>query len=399
MGGIVAANELRRRLPGSHRIVLVEKNTRHAFPPSFVWIMTGTRRAAQVMRPLRSLVHPGVQIVQAEARVLDLEGQRIAADGVSLAYDYLIVALGAELNSDLIPGLSEAAHTFYSLSGALRLRETLETFSGGRVAVVVTRSPYKCPGAPHEAAMLLHELFRRRGLRDKVDLHVFTPEPQPMPDVGPVLGQALRGLLEERGINFHPLHKLLAVNPKTRELVFEGMAPVRYDLAVVVPPHCGPRLTQECGLADATGWVPVDPATLATPHERVFAVGDVTVLPTPGRWQPEVPLFLPKGGVFAHGQGQVVARRIAAEIAGEVPWDVFRGKGFCVVDAGQRRAVAATADFFGVPAPKIRLHRTARVWHCGKVLFEQWWLTPLGLRRETLRLVLSLGCGRLGLEM
>ncbi len=399
VGGIVAANELRRRLPAVHRIVLVEKNAQHAFSPSFVWVMTGARRPAQIMRPLRALVPPGVEIVQAEARALDLDHQRVAADGISLAYDYLIVALGAELNGNLIPGLSEAADTFYSLSGALRLRQTLESFSGGRVAVVVTRSPYKCPGAPHEAAMLLHELFRRRGLRGKVDLHIFTPEPQPMPDVGPALGQALRGLLAERNIGFHPLHKLVAVNPGSRELVFEEAPSVPYDLVLVVPPHCGPRLTQQAGLADDSGWVPVDPATLATRHERVFAIGDVTALQTPGRWHPEVPLFLPKGGVFAHGQGQIVARRLAAEIAGATPRHVFRGRGFCVVDAGQRRAVAATADFFGVPSPKIRLHQAARVWHCGKVLFEQWWLAPLGFRREILRLMLSLGCGRLGLEM
>ena len=164
--------------------------------------------------------------------------------------------------------------------------------------------------------MLLGDYFRRRGLRGKVDLHLFTPEPQAMPVAGPELGAAVSGMLESRGIAFHPSHKLTAVHPEARELVFDGKPAARYDLLVAIPPHRGPRLVREAGLTNEAGWVPVDRRTLATPRERVYAIGDVTAIPVPGRWKPDVPLMLPKAGVFAHEHARVVAQRIAAEIAG-----------------------------------------------------------------------------------
>lgn len=399
VGGLVTAAELHRRLPRGHRVVVVEQYATHAFAPSFTWVMNGFRRPEQVMQPVRRLLHCGVELVQAKVLGIEPAKRQVATDGPTLGYDYLVIALGSELDGESIPGLKEAAHSFYSLEGARRLREALPKFTGGKVAVVICRSPYKCPGAPHEGAMLLDAYFRQRGLRDRVDLQIYSCEPQPMPDTGPQMGQALLHLLGKRDIGFHPRHRLVAVDAARRELCFQDKPPVPYDLLVAVPPHCGPPLLREAGLADASGWVPVDRTTLSTDHEGVYAVGDATALATPGRWKPELPLFLPKGGVFAHGQGLIVARRIAGDLTGQDGHATFKGHGFCVVDTGDHRAVAATADFFGEPTPKIRLHPTARAWHCGKVLFERWWLTPPGLRRSLLRMVLSVGCGRLGLEM
>jgi sulfide:quinone oxidoreductase len=399
VGGQIAANELRRHLPAPHRVVVVDQFADHAFAPSFTWVMAGLRRPEQVKRPLQRLLAPGVERLEGRVQAIDCATRRVRVDGQALAYDYLLVALGAEMAPDLIPGLREAAHTFYSLEGAIRLSQLLPNFAGGRIAVVICRSPYKCPGAPHEGAMLLHQFFRHRGMRDRVDLQVYSCEPRPMPDTGPEMGAALLGLLEQRGIGFHAEHRLESVDPQRRELHFAGREPVGYDLLLAVPPHQGPQLLQEAGLAGERGWVPVDPLTLATEHERVYALGDVTALRTPGRWQPETPLYLPKGGVFAHGQGLVVARRLAAEITGGRDGQVFGGHGFCVVDVGRCRAVAALADFFAQPQPVLRLFSPSRPWHCGKVLFENWWLTPPGPRKGLLRLALSVGCGRLGLEM
>ena len=390
VGGLVTANELARRLPRTHRILLVERGGTHAFAPSFLWLMTGDREAPEITRPLRTLVRPGVEIVEAEARAIDLAGARVETDGEAIAYDYLVMALGAELAPGTIPGL-ETAHTFYTLDGAAKLRAALASFTGGNVAVVVSALPYKCPGAPHEGAMLLRDFFRRRGLTNKVELHLLTPEPQPMPVAGPELGAAVREMLENRGIAFHPSHKLTAVDPDTRELAFEGKPSVRYDLLVAIPPHRGPRLVQEAGLASETGWVPVDRRTLATRHDRVYAIGDVTTIPIPGRWKPEAPLMLPKAGVFAHGQALVVARRIAAEIAGTRAEEEFGGDGYCALEAGEGSAGFAFGDFFGEPSPEIHLKRVGKAWHAGKVLFERWWLSPFGLRRNGLSLALRLG--------
>jgi sulfide:quinone oxidoreductase len=389
MGGLVTANELGKRLGREHRVVLIEKNAQHAFAPSFLWLMTGDRKPEQVTRPLRQLVRPGVEVVQAEVRSIDLASRRVEFNSRQLDYDYLVVALGAELAPEAIPGLSEGGHTFYTLEGTLKLHDALQKFSGGTVAVVVSAIPYKCPGAPHEAAMLLANFFRRRG--KTVTIHLFTPEPQPMPVAGPALGEALQQMLKDKGVNFHPRHRLTAVNPQTRELSFEGGEPFHYDLLAAIPPHRGPRLLREAGLTNEAGWVPVDRATLATKYENVYALGDVTALPIPGRWKPDVPMMLPKAGVFAHSQAEVVARRIAADITGSGASDVFCGDGYCMLEVGESLAGFASGNFFAEPSPQVQLRKLGKTWHLGKVLFEQWWLAPPGLRREMLRLMLKLG--------
>jgi sulfide:quinone oxidoreductase len=397
IGGLIAANELRQRLPREQRIVLVEKNSRHAFAPSFLWLMTGDRRPEQITRDLRQLVPPGVEVSLAEVQAIDPTNRQVQTSAQTLSYDYLIVALGAELAPEAIPGLAESAHTFYSFEGAAKLREALHSFRGGTVAVVVSALPYKCPGAPHEGAMLIADTFRRRGLRGQVEVHLYTPEPQPMPVAGPALGDAVKQMLEGQGVIFHPLHKLTAVNPQTCSLTFEGKDSLTFDLLVAIPPHRGPRVVREAGLANEAGWVPVDRATLKTKYENVYALGDVTVIPIPGRWKPEVPLVLPKAGVFAHAQAEVVARRIAAEIAGAGARDEFCGDGYCMLEAGERMAGFAYGNFFAEPSPQVELRRLGKAWHWGKILFEQWWLSPYGPRREALYLALRLGSQGLGI--
>jgi sulfide:quinone oxidoreductase len=353
--------------------------------------MTGDRRSDQVTRGLRELVHPGVEVIEADIRAIDLANCRVQLDRDAIAYDYLVVALGAEFAPETIPGLADAAHTFYTLDGAALLRTALEAGAGGTVAIVVSALPYKCPGAPHEAAMLIADFFRRRGRADAVRVHLYTPEPQPMPVAGPALGDAVRQMLEERGVAFHPAHKLTSVRGDTRELFFEGKAPIAYDLLVAIPPHRAPALVRNAGLCGEAGWIPVDRQTLATSHDRVFAIGDVTTVPIPGRWKPDVPLMLPKAGVFAHAQALVVASRIAAAIRGVTATTSFCGDGFCMLEAGNDLAGVAFGDFFHQPSPDVRVKSIGRAWHLGKVLFEKWWLSPWGTRRRLLKSALAVG--------
>ena len=396
VGGLVCAAELRRRLPRQHRVVLVEKNAEHAFAPSFLWLMTGARKPQEITRPVAKLLPSGIRLVQAEVQGIDLAGKRVRAGEEDIGYDYLVIALGAELAPETIPGLAETAHTFYTFEGAARLRDALPEFKEGTVAIVVASMPYKCPGAPHEGAMLIADLLRRRGLGKGVDIHLFTPEPQPMPVAGPELGGALKQMLEERGIAFHPSHMLAAVDPGRRELSFKDAEAVKYDLLVAIPPHRGPALVREAGLTNDAGWIPVDRGTLETGTENVYAIGDVTAVSIPGRWKPDVPLMLPKAGVFAHGQAKIVAARIAAEVAGASPVDQFAGDGYCVLEAGAGVAGFAFGDFYGEPSPQVHMRQPGRAWHLGKVAFEQWWLTPFGPKRTVLELGLAAGSRALG---
>jgi sulfide:quinone oxidoreductase len=352
--------------------------------------MTGARRPDQITRDLRALVRPGVEVVEASVRRIDLAGRTVQLDREAIAYDYLVVALGAELAPETIPGLADAAHTFYTLEGAVQLRAALEVVTAGRVALVVSALPYKCPGAPHEGAMLIADLFRRRDGTSNVRVHLYTPESQPMPVAGAALGDAVQGMLAQRGVDFHASHKLIAVDGSARELHFEGTPPVGYDLLVAIPPHRPSALVRESGLGGSTGWIAVDPRTLATSHDGVFAIGDVAAVPIPGRWRPDVPLMLPKAGVFAHAQGLAVAGRIAAAIRGTASTSTFAGRGFCMLESGNDRASVAFGDFFGQPSPDIHVRAIGRSWHFAKVLFEKWWLSHWGLRRSLLKSALTL---------
>lgn len=391
VGGLVVANELRRNLPAEHRVTVVEKNGQHAFAPSFLWLMTGDRRPQQITRNVRELLRSSVEFVQAEVRRIDLPGRRVETTTATLPFDYLVIALGAELAPQTIPGLAETAHTFYTYEGAIKLRDALAGFKRGTVAVVVSALPYKCPGAPHEGAMLLADYFRRHGLAQEVEVHLFTPESQPLPVAGPQLGEAVRQMLEAKRIKFHSLHKLSGVNPQSRQLLFEGKEPVAYDLFVAIPPHRAPALLRETGLANEAGWVPVDRGTLSTRHANVFAIGDVTAISILGRWKPDTPLALPKAGVFAHGQALVVAHRIAADITGVRADGVFCADGYCMLEAGEELAGFAYGNFFAEPSPDVRLRNIGKAWHLGKVLFEQWWLAPFGIRRAILGTAIKLG--------
>ena len=397
VGGLTAASELRRQLPGRHRVVLVEKTPQHAFAPSFLWLMTGDRQPGQITRDVRRLVRPGVEVVLAEAQAIDLANRTVQTSAPTLNYDYLIIALGAELAPEAIPGLAESAHTFYTFDGAAKLRDALSNFGGGKVAVVVSALPYKCPGAPHEGAMLIMDYFRKRGLGDKTEVHLFTPEPQPMPVAGPALGEAVKQMLADKSIVFHPLHKLTKVDTAAQQLTFDEKESFQYDLLVAIPPHRGPLIARQAGLTNEAGWIPVDRATLCTQHDSVYALGDVTAISIPGRWKPDVPLMLPKAGVFAHAQAETVARRITAEITGAGERGEFPGIGYCMLEAGESQAGFAFGNFFAEPSPQIELRKTGKTWHIGKVLFEQWWLAPHGPRREALRQALMLGGKALGI--
>jgi sulfide:quinone oxidoreductase len=391
IGGIVVANELRHKLPHNHRVVLVERNPEHAFAPSFLWLMTGDRKPEKITAPIHRLVRSGIEVLHAEITGINIPNRHITTTVRTLTYDYAVIALGAELAPELIPGLVGSSYSFYTFEETRKLQHALLDFKGSNVALVVSSLPYKCPGAPHEAAMLIADFFRRRGLKDKVNVHLYTPEPQPMPVAGPQLGESVKQMLASKGIVFHPLHRLTSVDSQNHTLSFDGEESARYDILIAIPPHRGPRIVRDAGLSNEAGWVPVDRFTLKTKYDNVYAIGDITAISIPGRWKPDVTMMLPKAGVFAHVQAEIVASRIVDEIIGRTPRAEFCGTGYCMLEAGEGLAGFAFGDFFAEPSPRLELRNIGRAWHLGKVLFEQWWLSPFGFKKTFLRTILIVG--------
>jgi sulfide:quinone oxidoreductase len=367
-GGVVAANRLRKLLDRKHRIVVIDRQSEHLFAASYLWLMLGMRRPEQIRRPLTRLVRKGIEFLQADVENLDLSGRCVRTNAGDLFYDHLLLALGAETAVAAVPGLAETGHNLYTLDGATRLRDAVQAFRGGHIVLLVARLPYKCPAAPYESALLLEGFFRQRGLRNQVDISVYVPEPQPLPVAGPELGQAVSGLLARRGIGYFPQWHVRRVDPNGRCIILENDTAVPFDLLVTVPPHHSPKVVRESGLVDESGWVPVDPGTLETKVPGVYAVGDVTAIKLPNG------MMLPKAGVFAHHQAEVVAHNIAATIHGRPAQRRFDGYGFCFLEIGQGAAGRAAGNFYAEPHPVVRLQKPGRFWHWGKVAFEKWWL-------------------------
>ncbi len=368
VGGIVAAHKLRGLLGKEHRLIVVDRSSDHLFQSSLLWLMVGDRREDQIRRPLERLTRYGVEFAHDEVVEIDLERRLVRTRGSTLDFDYLIVALGARTAPESIEGFGEMALDLYSLEGSRRIEKALNTFSGGRVGVLVTSMPFKCPAAPYEAAFLVESFLRAKGVRDRSEIHVYTPEHQPMPVAPAGLGASIVEMLRNRGIQYHPLFTFQKMRPETREIVAADGHAEKVDLLIAVPPHRAPDVVRSSGLLGVSGWIPVDPGTLRTEHEGVFAIGDVTSVRLPSGKS------LPKAGVFAHNEAQVVAREIADEIQGRKDRARFDGGGYCWIELGDGRAGFAGGNFYNDPDPRVRSARPGRLWHWGKVAFEKWWL-------------------------
>ncbi|MER3411534.1 MAG: pyridine nucleotide-disulfide oxidoreductase [Thermoleophilia bacterium] len=358
-GGLACAHELRRLVP-EVAVAVVDRSPSFVVGATQTWVMLGRRREEEVARSRERLRRAGIEYVQAEVTAIDPSRRTATTTGGQLEGDFLVVALGTELDLDVVPGLAEAADTFYTLEGAARLRERLASLVSGRLVLLIPSVPFKCPPAPYEAAILLHDFFQRRGLRSAVAIEVDTVEPAPMPTAGPTMGALIRGELEKRGIAFFPGRQPERVDAASQTIRFVDGSETSYDLLISVPRHRAPAVACEAGLAGEEGWIPVDPRSLETAYQAVFAVGDVTVVSLPGRYVPERPLVLPKAGVFAEAEGKVVAARIAARIRGEEPKAEFGGEGFCYLELGGEEAVRADGSFFAPPHPTVVVREPSR---------------------------------------
>lgn len=368
VGGLVAARALRKRLARKHRIVLVDREREHVFAPSLLWLMVGLREAGAIKRPLGRLERRGIEVRFGEIEKLDPSRRTVTVAGEEIAADYVIISLGAELAEDAIPGLRDAGHDFYTLQGAQTLRASLAALARGRVIVLTAAPAYKCPAAPYEAALLIDAYFRKRGLRDSIEVEVYAAEPGPMGVAGAEVSGAVRQLLADKRIPYHPEHQVTVVDASTKQLSFANGAHAGFDVLAYVPPHRAPRVVKESGLTGDAGWITVDRHTLETRHAGVYAIGDVTSIPlTLGK-------PLPKAGVFAHGQAEVVAKSIATAIEGRPSAVRFEGRGNCFIEVGDGKAGFGGGNFYAEPKPAVTLHPPSWRWHATKVMFEKSWL-------------------------
>jgi sulfide:quinone oxidoreductase len=348
--------------------VLVDHSPDHIFQPSQLWQMVGERRQEQFRRPLNRLEQKGIEFRQAEVEKLDLEGKVVHTSSGDLDYDSLVVSLGARLAPEEVPHFDGMAYNLYTPEGCERIHAALEDTGEGTIGVLITAMPFKCPAAPYEAAFLAESFVRRKGIRRKVEIHLFTPEHAPMPVAPAEVGDSIADLLAARGIHYHPLFTFKELRPHSREVVASDGRSTTVDLLIGVPPHQAPDVVRSSSLLGVSGFIHSDPRTLRTDYDDVFAIGDVATVRLPND------KALPKAGVFAHSEAKVVAEGIAQRLHGKTPDAAFDGKGYCWVELGDGRAGFAGGDFYAEPEPRLKMRRPGRPLHWGKIAFEKWWL-------------------------
>jgi len=336
-GGLELSSRLASAVGDDAEITLIDKADAFVFGFSKLDVVFGHAEPAAVRTSYASIAHPGVRFRQETVVAIDPEAKRVTTDLGTYDADVLVVALGADLDVAATPGLGEAGTEFYSVEGAERMRTILPSFSSGSALVGVCGPSFKCPPGPSEAALLLDDVLRARGVRDDVEITLVIPFGAPVPP-SPETSTALLAAFEERGIRFVGQRRVAALDPGSKTATLDDGSELPADLFLAIPVHRAPEVVEASGMA-VDGWIPVDPPTLATGFEDVFAVGDVTSVGTP------------KAGVFAEGAARVVADELIARIRGSAPPPAYDGKGSCYIEFGDDLVGRVDVDFFTGPGP------------------------------------------------
>ncbi len=334
--GLELATVLSEKLGEDAGVTLIEAGDAFVFGYSKLDVMFGRLEPHEVRLPYASFAKPGVRLVRETITQIDPESRRVTTDAGVHDADVLVVALGADYDLDATPGLAEAGE-FYSVVGAERVRDVLPTFTSGRALVGVCGAPFKCPPAPSEAALLLHDHLVERGVRGDCEITLALPFDTPVPP-SPDTSQALLEAFAERGIEFVSGRPVASLEPTRGVAVLSDGTELDYDLFLGVPKHRAPEVVLESGMAE-NGYVPVDSRTLESRFPNVYAVGDVATV------------GVPKAGVFSEREARVVAEAIVARRTGGEPPAGYDGRGSCYIEFGAGRVGRVDVDFLSGPKP------------------------------------------------
>ncbi|WP_251328832.1 NAD(P)/FAD-dependent oxidoreductase [Haloplanus pelagicus] len=367
-GGTVLANKLTSKLAAELdadevKVILIDETGTHVYKPVWLYVAFGRADPSEGLRPLDDLLDRRVRLRTSRVTDVDTAGKRLTlGDGETLKYDHLVLATGARLVPDRVPGLAEGAHDFYSADGAERLRDALADFSGGRLVLSVAGMPHMCPAAPVEFTLMVEDWLRDRGLREASEV-VYTAPTERSHKLPPVADWTDERF-DARGVEAHTDFAVERVDPDERTLHAADGRALDYNLLVTIPPHAGVDLVADAGLGD-DGWVETDPRTLeAVNAEDVYAIGDTTDIERP------------MAGSVAHYQAGTVAERIAAGVRGHTPTATYDGKVLCFLEAGLDEATFVSFDYDSLPD----LREESKLVHWAKGAYnESYWLTARGL--------------------
>ncbi|CAB1127552.1 Pyridine nucleotide-disulfide oxidoreductase [Candidatus Hydrogenisulfobacillus filiaventi] len=368
VGGSIVANQLVHAVSeevnkGAVHITVISSRPDHVYQPLFLYMAFDQAVPAEAKRPERSILDPRISLIVEDATAVDTKAQTVSLkNGQTLHYDFLVIATGSKPSPELIPGLAEAAHWFYDEEPALKLRDALAQFDGGRVVLTVGL-PHKCPVAPLEFTFMLDSWLRERGLREKTEI-VYTYPIGRVHSLEPVANWAAP-VMTERNIRPEVFFNMESVDPASRTITSLEGKTLKYDLLVTIPPHTGQKVIMDSGLGDKGGFIPVDRhSLLAEGTENVFVVGDATALP------------ISKAGSTAHFEADVVAANLAQRLRGGLGTRRYDGKVFCFIESGGDKATYISFTYTNPPAPKA----PSEMVHYFKLAYNRmYWLSSAGV--------------------
>ena len=362
-GGLSAANEIRNNLTSSQiKITVVDK--KDWFMVGFVklWIIKGTRTFENSIGLLNKLTKKEINFLKEEVLKIDLQNKNIKTTTKILSYDFLIIAMGAVLAPEKIPGLSENGMNLYDHNQLTEIHNKIKKMKSGNIAISIMGMPYKCPPAPFEASLLIDSMLREQGVRDSVQIHFYSPAPITLPAAGPEISQQILNLINSENIIFHDLCKIKSV--EKNKLIFQNGEEANFDLLFAIPPHVAPKVVYESGLAKESGFIPIN-RDCKTPFENVYAVGDVTTLAVTDT------MTVPKAGIFAEGEAITVAQNIISKIQSKKESSLFDGKGGCFIESGRDTASLIEIDMFSELKPITKLTESTVKHLDEKIQFEK----------------------------
>jgi sulfide:quinone oxidoreductase len=363
-GGLAAANELRSFLGKSHEITLVDRDDRFYMGFAKLWDLAGVRGLAGGTRSLSSLGGRGIRFLRSPVTAIDPERHRVTTGVGTLSADALLVALGADrspAHHELLA--ADSCHDLYDCDQLAAMHASLESVESGRVVVSILGTPFKCPPAPYEAALIVDELLRLRGVRHAVEVVVTTPQPLSMPAAGADASRFVADHLRGRGVELLPGHQVVSVASDSRRIAFDDGSALDFAVLLGVPASVVPPVVPEAGLSGASGWIEPDKATFRTAFGHVYAVGDCTFVPNATGQ-------LPKTGVFAAAEGRVAARNMAADLVGGQR-ATFDGRGYCFLELPGRKVAYVEGNFLAEPTPDIHITEATEEHYTRKQTYER----------------------------
>ncbi len=336
-GGLELATRLSDEVADQVEITLIDQSDHFVFGYSKLDVMFGRQQPDAVKLSYRDMSKPSLTFRRETVTAIDPVTRTVTTDGNTYETDILVVALGADIVPELTPGLVEGGNEFYTVEGAERLRDVIPNFERGDAIVGVLGPFFKCPAAPYECAMMLHQALVDRGARDATTIKVMTPMTMPIP-ISQEASAGIVGALEERGIEFCPETVVTSLDPATHQASLRGGGSVNYDLFLGVPVHRAPAVVAESALAE-DGWIPVDHTTFATRFPDVYAVGDVTSAP------------VPRVGVIAEGEAGTVADVLVHRLRGGQDPAAYQGVATCYIEFGGAEVAKFDVNFLGGPTP------------------------------------------------